>query len=104
MGGGEERAARATIVLRSREMTEMLAAAAGGAGLAVLPCLLNDAQPGLNRVTPQILERRTLSLIYRREAKVSTHIRAVIAFVVQVLRANADQISGERGGVVLSAR
>lgn len=94
----EERAANATIVLRSREMTDMLAAACGGAGLAVLPCMLGDAEPALRRLTSQVLATRTLSLIYRREAKLSTHVRAVIAFVVEVMRAHADQISGERAG------
>lgn len=92
----EERAANATIVLRSREMTDMLAAACGGAGLAVLPCMLGDAEPALRRLTPEVLASRTLSLIYRREAKLSTHVRAVIAFVVEVLRVHGDEISGER--------
>ncbi len=93
----EERAANATIVLRSREMTDMLAAACGGAGLAVLPCMLGDSEPGLRRLTPQVLARRPLSLIYRREAKLSKHVRAVIGFVVDVLHAHAHEISGERG-------
>jgi DNA-binding transcriptional LysR family regulator len=93
----EERAVSATIVLRGREMTDMLAAARGGAGLAVLPCMLGDAEVGLRRLTPQVLVRRTLSLVYRREAKLAAHVRAVIAFVVDVMRANADLISGERG-------
>jgi DNA-binding transcriptional LysR family regulator len=92
----EERSAHATIVLRSREMTDMLAAAIGGAGLAVLPCMLGDAEPNLRRLTPDILARRTLSLIYRREAKLSREVRAVIGFVVDVIHEHADQISGER--------
>jgi DNA-binding transcriptional LysR family regulator len=93
----EERAPNATIVLRSREMTDMVAAACGGAGLAVLPCMLGDAEPGLRRLTPSVLAQRPLSLIYRREAKLSGHVRAVIGFVLQVIQAHADQISGERG-------
>lgn len=90
----EERSATATIVLRSREMTDMLAAACGGAGLAVLPCMLGDSEPTLRRLTPDVLASRTLSLIYRREAKLSQHVRAVIGFVVEVMRTHADQISG----------
>ena len=92
----EEHSGGATIVLRSREMTDMLAAACGGVGLAVLPCMFGDCEPALRRLTPQVLATRALSLIYRREAKLSKHVRAVIGFVVDVIRANADQISGER--------
>jgi hypothetical protein len=33
---------------------------------------------------------------YRREARLSAHVRAVIDFVVDVVRAHAPQISGER--------
>jgi DNA-binding transcriptional LysR family regulator len=90
----EERAASATVVFRSREMTDMLAAACGGAGLAVLPCMLGDGEPALRRLTPDVIARRTLSLIYRREAKLSKHVRAVIDFVVKVMRQHADQIRG----------
>jgi hypothetical protein len=57
--------------------------------------MLGDAEPALRRLTPEVLASRTLSLIYRREAKLSTHVRAVITFVVEVLRARADEISGE---------
>jgi DNA-binding transcriptional LysR family regulator len=92
----EERSHNATIVLRSREMIEMLAAACGGAGLAVLPCLLGDSEPTLRRLTPHVLATRSLSIVWCREAKRSTHVRAVIAFVVDVIRAHVDQIGGAR--------
>jgi DNA-binding transcriptional LysR family regulator len=91
----EERAVKATIVLRSREMTDMLAAACGGAGLAILPCMLGDSEPTLRRLTPDVLATRTLSLIYRREAKVSKEVRAVIRFVGEVIREHVDQIRGD---------
>jgi hypothetical protein len=60
--------------------------------------MLGDAEANLRRLTPQVLATRTLSLIYRREARLSAHVRAVIAFVMDVLRAHADQIGGERPG------
>jgi DNA-binding transcriptional LysR family regulator len=92
----EARTQGANIVLRSREMNDMLAAALGGAGLAVLPCLLGDEEPGLVRLTPAVLATREVSLVYRREFKRAAPLQAVIRFVVQVVQENADRISGLR--------
>jgi DNA-binding transcriptional LysR family regulator len=90
----EARAAKATIVLRSREMTDMLAAAAGGLGLAILPCALGDAEPALRRITPGVVVTRPVSLVYRSEARLSKDVRVVIGYVVEVMRRHADQIGG----------
>lgn len=90
----ERRAARASVLLRSREMTDMVAAAASGLGLAVLPCVLGDLEPGLVRLTPDVLATRALSLVYRREMRLSASVSAVIDFVFDVIRANATLIEG----------
>ena len=90
----EERAASASVALRCREMTEMLAAAVSGAGLALLPCVLGDGEPGLSRLTPRVLATRSLSLVYRREMRLSAPVSAVIEFVLDVVRANAARIEG----------
>jgi DNA-binding transcriptional LysR family regulator len=90
----EARAGTARIVLRSREMTDMLAAALGGIGLALLPCLLADTEPGLSRLTPEVLVRRPLSLVYRREMRLSEPVRGVIDFVFEVMREHAARIEG----------
>ena len=92
----EARAAGAAIVLRSREMTEMVAAALSGAGLAVLPCMLGDAEPALERLTDRVVATRALSLVYRREARLSAGVRAVIRFVIDTVRGQASLISGVR--------
>lgn len=81
-------------VLRIHGLTDLFAAALDGAGLAILPCLLADAQPGLRRLTPQVVIARDLSLVYRREVRLVEPIRAVIRFVLDVLRENTDRISG----------
>jgi hypothetical protein len=80
------RAQGANVVLRSREMNDMLAAAMGGAGLAVLPCLLGDEEAGLVRLTPAVLATREVWLVYQREFRLSAPAQAVIRFVVQVMR------------------
>jgi DNA-binding transcriptional LysR family regulator len=90
----EERAGTASVVLRSREMTDMVAAASSGLGLAVLPCVLADAEPGLVRLTPEVLASRTLSLVYRREMRLSAAVSAVIDFVFDIISTNAALIEG----------
>jgi DNA-binding transcriptional LysR family regulator len=92
----EERAAKSTIVLRSREMSDMLAATLGGVGIAVLPCSLGDPEPTLRRLTPELVATRSLALVYRSETRLSKDVRAVIRFAVEVMRENADEIGGMR--------
>ncbi|HEV8315676.1 MAG TPA: LysR family transcriptional regulator [Burkholderiaceae bacterium] len=81
-------------VLRTREMTEMLAAATSGAGLALLPCLLGDEEALLTRLTPEVLATREIWLAYRRESARSVAVRAVIDFVVELTRAQAARLGG----------
>jgi DNA-binding transcriptional LysR family regulator len=75
-------------------MTDMLAAALSGAGLAVLPCLIANEESGLVRLTHQVLATRQLSLVYSREARQAQPVQAVIRFVVDVMRDNATRIAG----------
>lgn len=89
-----EHASTATVVLRSREMTDMVAAAATGVGLAVLPCMLGDADPRLIRLTKRVVASHNLSLVYRREARLSNHVRAVVRFVTAVFAEHAAAIGG----------
>ncbi len=90
----EERGNTAAIVLRSREMTDMAAAAATGVGIAALPCGLGDEEPGLRRLTREVIATRPFSLVYRREAKLSDQVRAVIDFVIGVMEEAAPRMSG----------
>lgn len=89
-----QRSAGATVVLRSREMTDMLAAGVGGAGLVVLPCMLGDREPHLQRLTQEVIATSKLSLVYRRELRVSEHLRVVARFVTDTMHAHAARISG----------
>jgi DNA-binding transcriptional LysR family regulator len=81
----------ASVVMRSREMTDVLTAAVNGAGLAVLPCLFADVEPTLRRLTPAVLATRVVSLVYRREARQSPQVRAVINFVTEVVAERLEQ-------------
>jgi len=91
----EERVARATVVLRSREMTDILAAARSGLGLAALPCSLGDAEPALVRVS-DVLGSQPMSLVYRRESRHSAAHRAVLDFAVEVVAEHGELLAGRR--------
>jgi len=90
----EQRTRGATVVLRSREMADMQAAALSGAGLALLPCLGANEQAGLVRLTPHVLATRQLTLVYPREARLAQPVQAVIRFVLDVMHDNAARIAG----------
>jgi len=92
------RAADVTIPMRSREMTDIIAAAASGVGIAVVPCLVGDAEPGMRRLTADVVTTHELALVYRREARVSPGIRAVARFVVDTVKKNESLILGARRG------
>jgi DNA-binding transcriptional LysR family regulator len=92
----EERAASANVVMRGREMTDMLTAAATGVGLAVLPCVMEGTEPKLARLTSAPVATRNISLVYRREAKLSQEVRAVVRMVVEVMQENAALVSGSK--------
>ena len=91
----EEHAAGATIVLRCREMSEMITAAVGGAGIALLACWLAEDEPVLRRLTREVLVVRPLSLVYRREALVAAPVRVAAKFLTRVMHDAADALRGE---------
>ncbi len=90
----EKYGANANIVLRTREMTEMLAAAVSGTGLAVLPCWLAESEPPMKRLTNDVLGTHTLSLVYRREMLLAEPVRMVMQFVIGVIREHSRLLSG----------
>jgi DNA-binding transcriptional LysR family regulator len=90
----EQHGRGATIVLRSRELTDMLAAARGGLGLAVMPCMLAESDSSLRRLSPDVLGRNGIFLAYRRETLLVEPIRTVIDFIVRLMRDNAALVRG----------
>lgn len=89
-----EHAANATVVTRSNASASLVAAAVSGAGLALLPCFLAEAEPVLKRLTPDVLIKHSVSLVYRREVRLAEPVRVAIRFVIEVMRKNAEQIKG----------
>jgi DNA-binding transcriptional LysR family regulator len=78
----------ANIILINREIVEMIAAAVAGAGLAVLPCIVADIEPGLQRLTPEAFGETTLSVVYRRETALNHSVAIVIRFVIDAIHAH----------------
>jgi DNA-binding transcriptional LysR family regulator len=89
-----QHATNANVVTRSNAATSLVAAAVAGAGIALLPCFLAEAEPALRRLTPDVLATHRVCLVYRREVRIAEPVRVVTRFVVEVMRKNADRIRG----------
>ena len=61
-----------------------------------MPCITAGLEPGLKRLTGEVLGSHRLSLVYRKEVRVAEAVKVVIEFVSEVMRQHADRMSGER--------
>jgi DNA-binding transcriptional LysR family regulator len=100
----EAHTAGATIIVRASVMTEMLGAALSGAGIAALPCRMGDGEATLRRLTSAVIATRPMSLVYRREARLSAAAREVSRFVIDLMRETAPLWSGVGGRFLQSSR
>ena len=89
-----EHAANATVVSRSNASASLVAAAVAGAGLALLPCFLAEAEPALKRLTRDVLIKHSVSLAYRREVRLAEPVRVAIRFVIDLMRKHAEELGG----------
>lgn len=89
-----EHGAGASRVLLHGEIEDMVAATVAGVGLAVLPCILADREPGLSRLTPEILDSQSFSIVYRRDVLLSKPVETVLRFLAEVVRAHMRAIRG----------
>jgi DNA-binding transcriptional LysR family regulator len=87
-------AGAATVVMRLSQMADLCATAAGGAGLALLPCVLADGMGDLVRVMPGVLVRQPLTLVCRRDVAEDPAGRRVIAMLTRAIKARASALSG----------
>ena len=91
----EQHSAGANIVIRSRELVDILDACQAGLGLAVLPCLAVLAYPGLQRLTPEVFATSRLNLVYRKEVLVAGPVRAAMDFITRVMPEYTGRMSGK---------
>jgi DNA-binding transcriptional LysR family regulator len=89
-------AASTTVVLRLAHMTELVATARQGVGLALLPCFLADPLEDLRRLTPDVLVRQRIALVYRRDVARDPRGRKLINGLAKALRQSAPALVGER--------
>ena len=91
----EAHGAGATVAMRLSDMTEVLEAAVAGAGLAILPCVLGDADPRMRRLTREVLGTQPVSIVYMREVGREPPVRAVLRFVTSVFREQSAVVLGD---------
>jgi DNA-binding transcriptional LysR family regulator len=92
-----EHATRARIV-SSFDFLDMVDATANGLGIGVLPCLLANTTPGLVRLVPELVSRRDMTLVYRKDVGSRRSVRRVIALITHVVREEADNfLEGNTG-------
>ena len=89
----ERRASRYAMRTNSRAVLE--SAAAGGLGIAILPCYLGDARADLTRVGgSEPLLVRDLWLVVHAELRTQARVRAVVDFVVDEAHKARDVLLG----------
>jgi DNA-binding transcriptional LysR family regulator len=70
------------IVLRCNSLIGALHAAAAGAGVAALPCVLAEGVSSLTRVSDEVIGRREAWLVLPRDRQRTPRVRAVVDCVV----------------------
>lgn len=87
--------AGANFALRSNSAAVLERAAEAGLGVAVLPCYVGDARPGLVRaVPPERVFTREIWLLVHEELKDQARIRAVTDFVTREVKEEKSVLLG----------
>lgn len=92
----ERRLAGRAPALVTSSLRAQVVAARAGLGLAVLPCLVGDAEPSLRRVASEAdaLEQ-ALWLVTHADLAGSTRVRAVAGFLVGLVERSAGRLTGD---------
>ncbi|MEP0236159.1 LysR family transcriptional regulator [Roseibium sp.] len=81
-------------VNRPRNLKDL---ALSGAGIAVLPCLAGDLEPGLERAGPEIAELRHQQwIVMSDDDRHRREIRTVVSRLARLIKQHGDLISGAR--------
>lgn len=92
-----ERGAARRPVYRVNTLVGALEAAKAGIGLAVLPCFMGDAEPGLRRLGPPVPELVSeLWLLTHEDMRRVARVRALIDFLADALRGERPLLEGRR--------
>lgn len=80
-------------ILRVGDAETMVQAVAGDLGVAVLPCLLGERHPGLQRLFPPVA-RQTIWLVAPIDVGRTRPVHLVLDFVAGIFRRNATALAG----------
>lgn len=85
------------VAMHHESSTGLLSAVRSGFGIAVLPCIVADADPDLVRcIPPRNGHGRVLWLLTHERVRHSPRVRAVIDFLYERLRRHVREIEGKR--------
>lgn len=88
-----------TIALRSNSPHARLTAARAGVGIAMLPCLLADREPGLERLFgPDALGSLSMWLLVDRRIRDHARTKVVAGFVIDALTREEAALAGVNAG------
>ena len=82
------------VVFRAGDPPGLTSAAGSGLGLAAIPCILGETEPGLRRVEALGVGYSPLYLVTREDLKDAPRLRAVWQLVTEVLRENESILMG----------
>ncbi|MBM3547862.1 MAG: LysR family transcriptional regulator [Alphaproteobacteria bacterium] len=88
-------AAEATVVLRSNSAMTRRAAAASGAGIALLPSILADLDPALVSIPSEAPPKQDLWLVTHRDLARVPRIRVTLEFLADLARRSAKRLRGD---------
>jgi DNA-binding transcriptional LysR family regulator len=91
----------APVACRVDALPALRDAALAGLGLALLPCYLGDATPGLRRFMPKVLAepRSALWLLTHDDLKRTARVRATLDFLAEAFASERPLLQGQRTNV-----
>ncbi len=91
-----EMATSARVAVRCNSLLSVVAAAAAGMGIGLMPCFMGDMEPGLRRLMPPISSlRRDIWLVVHRDLQHNARVRAVLHFLAELIQRERSLIAGE---------
>jgi DNA-binding transcriptional LysR family regulator len=91
----EAHRAGARVAVRCNSLIAALNASLAGMGVAVLPCFIAEAEPGLRRLTDEVVATRPIWIVFHPETARIRRVRTVIDFVSEVVRREAPRFRGD---------
>lgn len=82
-------------VLTSTSLLSLASAAEAGLGLAILPCIFGDVSRHLRRVGRTTVGHHDLWLVVHADVRTSARVRAVMDFVIALVKQNEALLKGE---------